>query len=47
MGHSICEGFELLADESRDLSQDQKKMTGVKAEKIYKVTTIFTQNGQR
>jgi hypothetical protein len=33
--HSICSSFEMLADESRYLSQ---------AEQIHKVTTIFTQN---
>ena len=42
--YTICSSFELLADESRDLSQAEKKITVVKDEKIYKMTTIFTQN---
>ena len=39
--HSICSSFELLADESFNLSQAEKKITVVKAEQIYKMTTIF------
>jgi hypothetical protein len=30
----ICSSFELLADESRDLSHAEKKVTAVKAEQI-------------
>ena len=45
--HLICSNFELLADESRDLSQTKKKITVVKDEQIHKMTIIFTQNGQK
>jgi hypothetical protein len=34
-----------LADESRDLSQAEKKTTVSRAEQILKMITIFTQNG--
>ena len=37
--------FKQLADKSRDLSQDEKKITVVKPEEIHKITIIFTQNG--
>ena len=36
--------FKELAVVSRDLSQAEKKITIVKAEKIRNMTTIFTQN---
>ena len=45
LAHSICSSFQQLADESRDLSQAEKKITVVKDEQIHKMTTIFTQNG--
>ena len=47
MAHSICLNFELLADESCDLSQREKKITVVKAKQIHKTTIIFTRNGQK
>ena len=34
----------LLVNNSRDLFQDEKKITVVKAEQIKKMATIFTQN---
>ena len=40
---SIDSSFELLADESRDLSQAEKKITVVKIEQIHKMTTMVTQ----
>ena len=46
VAHSICSSFELLADQSHDLSQAKKK-TAVKAEQIHRMTTIFTQKGQK
>ena len=39
----ICSSFELLADESRDLSQAEKKITIVKIEQIHKMTSMVTQ----
>ena len=39
--------FKLWADESRDLSQAEKKITDVKGEWIHKMTTIFNQNSQK
>ena len=45
--HSICLNFQLLAYESIDLSQDEKKITIVKDEQIHKMRIIFTQNGQK
>ena len=39
LAHSICSSFKLLADESRDLSQAEKKPT----DQIHKMTIIFTQ----
>ena len=36
--------FGLLGVESRDISQAEKERTACKAEKIHKMTTIFTQN---
>ena len=39
----ICSSFELLADESRDLSQAEKKITVIKIEQIHKITTMVTQ----
>ena len=33
--------------ESHDFSQAEKERTACKAEQIYKMTTIFTQNGPR
>ena len=45
LAHSVCSSFQQLADESRDLSQAEKKITVVKDEQIHKMTTIFTQNG--
>ena len=42
--HSIWTNFELLADESRDLSQAKKKISVVKAEQIHKMTPILTLN---
>ena len=38
--------FWLLAHESRDLSRAEKKNTGVTDEQPYKMTTVFTRNGQ-
>ena len=35
--HSICSSFRLLADESRDLSQAEKKTTVSRAEQIHKM----------
>jgi hypothetical protein len=35
-----------LADESWDLSQDEKKVIVVKAEQIHKMTIILIRNGQ-
>ena len=40
----ICSSSSLLSDESRDLSQGEKKITVAKAEQILKITTNFTQN---
>ena len=37
----------MLADESRDLSQVEKKITELETEQIHKMTVIFTQNGQK
>ena len=37
--HSICSSFELLADESRDLSQAEKKIHN-KVEQIHKTTAF-------
>ena len=37
--HSICSSFWLLADESRDLSLAEKKITVPRAEQIHKLTT--------
>ena len=39
-----CVSFWLLAHESRDLPQAETKQFFLKAEQIYKMTTIFTQN---
>ena len=39
--------FWVVAVGSRDLSQAEKKVTVVKPEQIYKMTIIFTQNGQQ
>jgi hypothetical protein len=39
----MCSNFELLADESHDLSQAEKKITGLRAKQIYKMTIISTQ----
>ena len=36
LAHSICSSFEQLADESRDLSQAEKKINVVKDEQILK-----------
>ena len=36
----------MLAVESHDLSQAEKKVTVFKPEQIHKMTIIFTQNGQ-
>jgi hypothetical protein len=36
-----------LADESRDLSQAEIKVTVFNDEQIHKITIIFTQNGQK
>ena len=36
-----------LTDESRDLSQAEKKITEFEAEEIHEMTIIFTQNGQK
>ena len=36
--------FKLLAVKSRDLSQDEKKITVAKAEQIQKMTITFTHN---
>ena len=45
MAHSICSSFELLSDESRDLSQtEKKKETVAKGEQIQNMTIISTQN---
>ena len=40
----MCLNFELLADESCDLSQAEKEIAVVTAEQIHKMATIFTQN---
>ena len=37
----------LLTDESRNLSQTEKKQTVSRAEKIHKMTVIFAQNGHK
>jgi hypothetical protein len=47
LSHSIYPNFELLADETSDLLQAEKKITVVKDEQIYEMTIIFTQNGQK
>ena len=36
--------FELFGVESHDFSQSEKERTACKAEKIHKMTTIFTLN---
>ena len=42
--HSICSSFKLLADESRDLSQTENKITVVKVEPIQKMHNHFYSN---
>ena len=44
--NSICSSFWLLADESRDFSQAEKKIIVSRAEQIHKMTVSFAQNGQ-
>jgi hypothetical protein len=39
-----CVGFWLLTVGSRDSSQSEKEITSCKADKIYNMTTVFTQN---
>ena len=43
---SICSSFELLADESCDLSQAEKKITVVKVEQIHKMTIFQTKRSK-
>ena len=38
----MCSSFEVLADELRDLSLAEKKITVVKDEQIHKMKTIFS-----
>jgi hypothetical protein len=40
----MSSSFWVLAPKSRDLSQVEKEITACKAELIYKLTNIFTQN---
>ena len=40
----MSSSFWLLRVESRDFSQAEKEITAYKAEKIHKMTFIFTQN---
>ena len=40
----MSSSFWMLEVESRDFSQAKKERTACKAEKIKKITTIFTQN---
>ena len=40
----MSSSFWLLVNRSRDLFQDEKRITIVKAEQIQKMATIFTQN---
>ena len=47
LAHNICLRFELMAGESSDLSQAEKKIIVVKPEQIHKMTNIFMQNGQK
>ena len=44
LAHFICSSFELLADESRNLFQAEKKIT---ADQIHKMKIIFIQNDQK
>ena len=43
----MSSSFWLLGVESHDFSQAEKARTACKAERIHKMTTIFTQNGPR
>ena len=43
----ICVKSWLLADNSSDSTQADKKITVANAEQTLKMTTIFTQNGQK
>jgi hypothetical protein len=40
----MCSKKNILAVESRDISQAEKEITACKAEQIHKMTPIFTQN---
>ena len=44
--NSICSSLELLAEESYDLSQAEKKRTVLKDEQIHKLLTVLNENGQ-
>ena len=46
-GLILCSKKKILGVESRDFSHAEKERTAYKAEKIHKITTIFTQNGPR
>ena len=41
---SMCSSFWMLGVESHDFSQAETEITACKAEKIHKMTSIFTQN---
>jgi hypothetical protein len=43
-GLILCSKEKILGVESRDFSQTEKEITACKAEKIHKMTPIFTQN---
>ena len=43
----MSSSFNMLGVESRDFSHAEKERTACKAERIHKMTTIFTQNGPR
>ena len=42
----MCSSLLHLAVESRSLSQAEKKLLLLQAEKIHRMTILFTQNGQ-
>ena len=43
----MSSSFWLVEVDSHDFSHAEKERTACKAEQIYKLTTIFTQNGPR
>ena len=43
----MCPKKKIMAFELHDLSQAEKEITACKAEEIYKMTTIFTQNNNQ